>query len=68
MRREQSCSIDDLFEEFRTLERCAYEVVQENLLAVDVSNLVPDLRVFNDHVQDVLLHAVNAYLGHTIAA
>ena len=68
LRRQQKCSIDDLFEEFRALERAVYEVVQENLLCADVSNLVPDLRSFNDHVQDVLRHAVNAYLASTIAA
>lgn len=68
LRRQQGRSIDDLFEEFRALERAVYEVVQENLLAADVSNLVPDLRAFNDHVQDVLRHAVNAFLAHRIAA
>jgi hypothetical protein len=68
LRREQGRSIDDLFEEFRALERAVYEVVQENLLAADVSNLVPDLRALNDHVQDVLRHAVNAFLAHHIAA
>jgi len=68
MRRGQNCSIDDLFEEFRAMERILYEVTQENLLAVDVSNLVPDLRILNDHVQDVLRHAVNSYLGQTAAA
>ena len=68
LRRTQHYSIDDLFDDFRTLERTAYEVVQENLLAADVSNLVPDLRTFNDHVQNVLMHAVNAYLEDSIAA
>lgn len=68
LRRKQGRSIDDLFEEFRALERAVYEVVQENLLAADVSNLVPDLRVFNDHVQDVLRHTVNAFLAHSVAA
>jgi len=68
LRHHQHYSIDDLFEDFRTLERTAYEVVQENLLAADVSNLVPDLRAFNDHVQNVLMHAVNAYLEDSIAA
>jgi ActR/RegA family two-component response regulator len=68
LRREQGRSIDDLFEEFRALERAVYEVVQENLLAADVSNLVPDLRALNDHVQDVLRHAVNAFLAHHVAA
>jgi ActR/RegA family two-component response regulator len=68
LRREQGRSIDDLFEEFRALERSVYETVQENLLAADVSNLVPDLRAFNDHVQDVLRHAVNAFLAHSVAA
>src|SRR5947209_1995674 len=33
LRRDQHFSIDDLFDEFRTLERAVYEVVQENLLA-----------------------------------
>lgn len=68
LRREQGRSIDDLFEEFRALERAVYEVVQENLLAADVSNLVPDLRALNDHVQDVLRHAVNAFLASHVAA
>ena len=68
LRRQQGCSIDDLFEDFRALERAVYEIVQENLLAADVSNLVPDLRAFNDHVQDVLRHAINAYLAHTAVA
>ena len=68
LRREQGCSIDDLFEDFRALERAVYEIAQENLLGVDVSNLVPDLRAFNDHVQDVLRHAVNAYLVRTAVA
>lgn len=68
LRRQQGRSIDDLFEEFRALERAVYEVVQENLLAADVSNLVPDLRTFNDHVQDVLRHAVNAFLANRVAA
>jgi ActR/RegA family two-component response regulator len=68
LRRSQECSIDDLFEEFRALERSVYEVVQENLLVADVSNLVPDLRAFNDHVQEVLRHAINAYLAYPAAA
>lgn len=68
MRRAQQCSIDDLFDEFRTMERIFYEVIQENLLAVDVSSLVPDLRILNDHVQDVLRHTINSYLGYTAAA
>lgn len=68
LRRRQECSIDDLFEEFRAIERSVYEVVQENLLVADVSNLVPDLRAFNDHVQDVLRYAINAYLAYQVAA
>jgi ActR/RegA family two-component response regulator len=68
MRHAQKCSIDDLFDEFRAMERILYEVTQENLLAVDVSNLVPDLRILNDHMQDVLRHAVHSYLGQTAAA
>jgi hypothetical protein len=50
------------------MERAVYEVVQENLLGSDVSNLVPDLRALNDHVQDVLRYAVNAYLSYQVAA
>jgi YesN/AraC family two-component response regulator len=68
LRREQGSSVDDLFDEFRALERTAYEIVQENLLAADVSNVVPDLKAFNDHVQNVLMHAVNAYLEDSLAA
>ena len=68
LRRGQGFSIDDLFDEFRTMERIAYELLQENLLAADVSSLIPDLRLLNDHVQNVLQHAVNAYLAYEVAA
>jgi ActR/RegA family two-component response regulator len=68
MRRQQGGSIDELFEEFRALERAVYEIVQENLLGSDVSNLVPDLRALNDHVQDVLRYAINSYLSHSAVA
>jgi ActR/RegA family two-component response regulator len=68
LRREQGWKTDDLFDEFRTIERVAYDVLQENLLATDVSNLVPDLKLFNDHVQNVLRYAVNAHLETRVAA
>jgi hypothetical protein len=35
---------------------------------MDVSNLVPDLRAFNDRVQDMMQHSVSAFLGQKLAA
>jgi DNA-binding response OmpR family regulator len=67
-RRQQGYKLNNLFDEFRTFERVVYEVVQENLLSVDVSNLVPDLKLFNDQVQDVMQHSVSAFLEEKIAA
>jgi ActR/RegA family two-component response regulator len=68
LRRNQGSTVADIFQEFRAFERIVYEVVQENLLAMDVSNLVPDLRMFNDRVQDALQHSVDAYLSERTAA
>jgi YesN/AraC family two-component response regulator len=68
LRRSQGYTLNDLFNEFRAFERIVYEVIQENLLGADVSNLVPDLRLFNDQVQDVMQHAVNAFLEEKVAA
>ncbi len=68
VRRSQGYSLEDLFDEFRSFEQVVYEVVQENLLGMDVSNLVPDLRAFNDCVQDVMRHSVSAFLGQKLAA
>jgi hypothetical protein len=60
--------VAEIFHEFRAFERIVYEVVQENLLAMDVSNLVPDLRMFNDRVQDAMQRSVDAYLSERAAA
>jgi Response regulator containing CheY-like receiver, AAA-type ATPase, and DNA-binding domains len=68
LRRTQGSTVAELFQEFRAFERVVYEVVQENLLAMDVSNLVPDLRMFNDRVQDAMQHSVDAYLSERAAA
>jgi ActR/RegA family two-component response regulator len=68
LRRKQGSTVAEVFQEFRVFERIVYEVVQENLLAMDVSNLVPDLRMFNDRVQDAMQHSVDAYLSERAAA
>lgn len=68
LRRTQGSTVAEIFHEFRAFERIVYEVVQENLLAMDVSNLVPDLRMFNDRVQDAMQRSVDAYLSERAAA
>lgn len=68
LRRIQGSTVAQIFDEFRAFERTVYEVVQENLLAMDVSNLVPDLRLFNDRVQEAMQRSVDAYLSERAAA
>jgi ActR/RegA family two-component response regulator len=68
LRRQQGIRVSGIFQEFRIFERIAYEVVQENLLAMDVSNLVPDLRMFNDRVQEAMQRSVDSHLSEQAAA
>src|SRR2546428_567626 len=49
-------------EDTRWLDMVIYRVVQENLMALDVSRLVSDLRVVNDSLQTSLKRSLRAYL------
>jgi YesN/AraC family two-component response regulator len=68
IRRIQGYTLENLFDEFRIMERVVYDIAQENLLGIEVSMLVPDLREFNDALQDLLRIAINAFLNREQAA
>ncbi|PYX66240.1 MAG: hypothetical protein DMG74_05290 [Acidobacteria bacterium] len=61
-RYKQGYSIPMVVEETRCLDMVIYRVVQENLMAIDVSRLVSDLRVVNDSLQTSLKRSLRAYL------
>jgi ActR/RegA family two-component response regulator len=61
-RYQQSYSIPMVVEDTRCLDMVIYKVVQENLLAIDVSRLVHDLRIVNDSLQRSLKRSLRAYL------
>lgn len=61
-RRDQGYTIPLLYEEGRILRRSIYEAVQENLLGVNLSFLVPDLIEVSDSLDIQLTHSIKAFL------
>jgi ActR/RegA family two-component response regulator len=49
-----------MVEDVRLIDEAIYEVIQENLLCVDVSHLIPDLRVLNKSVDLQLKKSIEA--------
>lgn len=61
-RKEQGCTIPMLYEEGRILRRAIYEAVQNNLLGVNLSFLVPDLIEVGDCLDIQLAGSIKAFL------
>ncbi len=61
-RREQGYTVPLLYEEGRILRRAIYEAVQNNLLAVNLSFLVPDLIEVSDSLDIQLTESLKAFL------
>ena len=62
IRRVQGFSIPQILKETRLLRRSIFEVMQANLLAVDVSTLIPDLVQISDSLDVQVKHSIQAYL------
>jgi len=62
MRNRQGYSIDMLIEDRRLLGNAIYDAVRENLLALDLSRVIPDLQRINDSLDLQLRSALLAYL------
>jgi hypothetical protein len=50
-----------MVEDVRLIDEAIYDVIQENLLCVDVSYLIPDLRVLNKSVGLQLRESIEAF-------
>ena len=61
-RKSQGFTVPLLYEEGRILRRTAYEVVQNNLLGVNLSFLVPDLIEVSDSLDIQLAESLQAFL------
>jgi ActR/RegA family two-component response regulator len=61
-RKEQGYSVPLLYEEGRILRRAIYEAVQNNLLGVNLSFLVPDLIEVSDSLDIQLAESLKAFL------
>ena len=66
VRRRQGFSIPQILKETRLLRRSIFEVMQANLLAIDVSTLIPDLVQISDSLDVQIKHSVQAYLQDSI--
>jgi len=65
-RRRQEFSIPQILKEARLLRRSIFEVMQQNLLAVDISTLIPDLVQISDSLDVQIKHSIQAYLQDAI--
>jgi len=63
MRRLQGYSIPLIIASLRLLENVIYEVVGENLLALDISRVISDIRQLNDNLARQLQETTRAYLS-----
>lgn len=68
VRYRQGYSIPLLIEDARLLHDATYEVIQENLLALDLSHLISDLRRMDDCVDVELREAIQAYIAEEKSA
>lgn len=62
-RREQGFAVDDLVEEVRILRDTLYKSIQESLLEINTSELLPDLNRIGDFLLLSLRESVNGYLN-----
>ncbi len=62
-RYRQGYSIPLMIEDARLLLDAIYEVIQENLLALDLSHLISDMRRMDDSVETELKEAIEAYIA-----
>jgi CheY-like chemotaxis protein len=63
LRRLQGYSIPLIIASLRLLENVIYEVVGENLLALDISHVISDIRRLNDNLVRQLQETAKAYLS-----
>lgn len=61
-RRRQGYNVSLLLKEGRLLRRAMAEMVQQNLLAVDISHLIGDLILVNDSIDKQVKRSVEAFL------
>ena len=64
-RRIQGFSIPQILKETRLLRRSIFEVMQQHLLAVDISTLIPDLVQISDSLDVQIKQSIQAYLQET---
>ena len=68
VRREQGYTAALLVEDLRCVEQVLYSVIQDNLLVLDISNLMPDLKRLNYALDSQLQASLEAYLESKNAA
>ena len=60
-RRGQGYSQEMLVDDIKLLDRAIYDAVQDNLLHLNLSNLIPDLREVNSALTSYLLESLKAF-------
>ena len=68
MRYRQGYSIPLMIEDTRLLQDAIYEVIQDNLLSLDLSRLISDLRRMDDSVDIELRESIQAYIAEEKSA
>lgn len=63
LRRQQKYSVPMVVEDIRFIDQAIYETIQDHLISLDLSNLVPDLRRVNRILELQLKESLRAYLA-----
>jgi hypothetical protein len=62
LRYAQRYSLTELVDDNLALDVTIYDIIQENLLAVDLSSLLPALKTINEALDTRLKESLNAFL------
>ena len=61
LRRDQGYSVSMVVEETRLLFKVISQVLQENLLSIDISSVIPDLVRLSDTLSELLVQSLNSF-------
>ncbi|HKW76209.1 MAG TPA: response regulator [Terriglobales bacterium] len=68
LRREQGYPVSLVVEETRIFYKVISQILQENLLLIDISSIIPDLVQISDMLSNILAHSLSSYGSSTPVA
>lgn len=68
VRKRQGYTLELTFKEARILQCQLFELAQENLLDLDMSNIIPDMTVITDTIELLVAESIKSFVSEDVAA